>query len=1091
MIEFNEFQSTLESLNYDSLPDETKDKFMECITCIPFISYMISPNRKRAKDLPRDKEGRIIVDICHPHILEDMDYFRPSAIHFQKYGCYTKLRPNGNPNSEFGKWVKEEVRRCWEGYVRPSDGEWVTGELYFYLNYSPMELTRVRKGTKIGDRVHDFPDVWDGVYLRYHYQWQARNGGLYDKMGGHHCFELASRGKSKSYCASSQLSRIFTVGDSAETCKGVKAIITAYQKEYLTKDATLNKFESNIDFLAQHTEFPRHRLQSSLDKMSWQMGYIDLNTGTKKGTLNTIYGVTSKDNADKLRGKRPIKILLEEAGCHLKGTEVLMYDRSVRKVEDIKAGDSIMGDDFTSRKVLKTFSGTDEMYKITLANGDVQIVNSSHPVYYFRRDWTKGTVIACTGTAPELMDDKYIGKGLYIRKAVHEFSYKNIDIDPYLLGLWLGDGDSTRVSIANEDTEVLDWLKSNYPQGNIRDLSQSKTCKIFSVSNKDSLFDLFKKNGLINNKHVPENYIFNSREVQLNLIAGLIDTDGTLSIKEHGRRFEITQRYDRLHILKAVKFMAESLGLRCSISSRIGTGKKPGVLHYRLRIGGDINIIPTRIKRKQAPELQHSHRSRLIWNDYSFRIEPYGKGEYYGFTVDGNNLFLLSDLTIVHNTFPKLKEIYATILPSVEEGDFSFGQISGFGTSGDPKSDFTAMQEFMYNPLGYNMYALPNVFDINPTKFFVWFYGAYLNRKDCYDHNGNSDVTKALVSILNARYFKKYNSTDLNAVSKLIAEQPITPREAIIRNATNIFPVQLLIDRLTELDNNPREYDDVFVGKLVLNKKGIVDFLPTNDMPIREFPTKDNKVYGAIEIYKKPEVNKATGFVYNNRYISGIDPFDQDASDTMSLGSIFVFDLWTDSIVCEYTGRPDMADDFYEICRLILLYYNARANYENNLKGIYGYFSKMNCLYLLTETLQFLKDRDMIKGEKIGNTARGTNATTAINNYADSRLREWLLTPKVHTIKQDDNEVEVTLNNCAFLRNRALIKEMIAYNPDINVDRIRAMGMLMLLREDRIIYGGGKINKGQTNDKYLGNDKYFINNYNSIKKLHNKGSIQI
>ena len=103
MIKFNEFQSTLESLNYDSLPDETKDKFMECITCIPFISYMISPNRKRAKDLPRDKEGRIIVDLCHPHILEDMVYFRPSDIHFQKYGCYTKLRPNGNPNSEFGR----------------------------------------------------------------------------------------------------------------------------------------------------------------------------------------------------------------------------------------------------------------------------------------------------------------------------------------------------------------------------------------------------------------------------------------------------------------------------------------------------------------------------------------------------------------------------------------------------------------------------------------------------------------------------------------------------------------------------------------------------------------------------------------------------------------------------------------------------------------------------------------------------------------------------------------------------------------------------------------------------------------------------
>jgi hypothetical protein len=108
---------------------------------VPFIRNLISPDRKYARDLPRDKKGRIIVDLVHPHILEDMDYFRPSALHYIKYGRYTDLRPNSNPNSEYGKWIREEIRRCWEGYVRESDGEWVTGYMYFYLNYVPMMVT--------------------------------------------------------------------------------------------------------------------------------------------------------------------------------------------------------------------------------------------------------------------------------------------------------------------------------------------------------------------------------------------------------------------------------------------------------------------------------------------------------------------------------------------------------------------------------------------------------------------------------------------------------------------------------------------------------------------------------------------------------------------------------------------------------------------------------------------------------------------------------------------------------------------------------------------------------------------------------------
>ena len=755
MYKFNSTQTNPSDSVLESLNTEIIDQFSTFISGVPFIERMVSPARKRARDLPRDDKGRIIVDVCNPHILEDMDYFRPEALFFKENGCFTKLKKNSNPNSDYRKWIDEEVRRIWEGYVRPSDGEWVTGELYFYLNYSPIELTRIRKGTKVADRMVDFPDFWDGIYLRAHYQWQGRNGGLYSEDGGHHSCELAARGRSKSYWAASQLARLFVLGDNKLTQKSVKGLITAYQKEYLTKDGTLNKFESMINFLAENTEFPRHRLQSSLDKMSWLMGYIDLNTGTKKGTLNSVYGVTVKDNVSKLRGKRAAKIIIEEGGA-----------------------------------------------------------------------------------------------------------------------------------------------------------------------------------------------------------------------------------------------------------------------------------------------------------------------------------------------FRNLKELYQLMLPSVEEGDFSFGQISMVGTAGDNDSDFSAMKEIMYNPIGYNMYAIPNVFDINPTKNFTFFYGAYMNRKGFIDKDGNSDVVGALLSILKARYKTKYGTTDPNAIIKFIAENPITPREAIIRSVNNRFPIQAVADRLAELDTNPKELDSIYVGKISMDSSGVTSFTPTSDLPIRDFPLKSNEFHGAIEFFELPQFDKATKKVYSNRYIAGIDNFRNDGAETLSLGSIFVLDTWTDRLVCEYTGRPDYADDFNEICRRICLFYNARANYENNIKGTYTYFAKMHSLYLLTETLEFLKDKDMIKGAKLGNTTRGTPATAAINDYGLTLIKEWLIKPIVTQQMIDGELQEVILTNLSFIKSKGLLKELIAWNPEINVDRIRALGQLMLLRQDRLIQTGGVFQTSNKIDSnYIGEDKFFKDNYNramdKMKRLKN------
>ena len=110
----NEFQTPVNKELLDSIPQEVGEQLLDFIENVEYIKRLISPNRKRAKDLPRDSEGKIVVDLANPHILENMDYFRPSALHYEKHGCYTFLKPNTNPNSEYSKWFHEEKRRCRE-----------------------------------------------------------------------------------------------------------------------------------------------------------------------------------------------------------------------------------------------------------------------------------------------------------------------------------------------------------------------------------------------------------------------------------------------------------------------------------------------------------------------------------------------------------------------------------------------------------------------------------------------------------------------------------------------------------------------------------------------------------------------------------------------------------------------------------------------------------------------------------------------------------------------------------------------------------------------------------------------------------------
>lgn len=738
LIQTNEYQTPITRELLSKYPDEVVEQFMDFISTVPFIQNLISSSRPKIEDLPRDKYNRAIIDITNPPIYKDADYFRQSALYFLKEGVYTKLIPNPNPNSEYRRFWDREIDRCYNGLLRESDGMWIPGYLYWFLNYCPMMINEYQKGKKKAIRKEGFGLFFEGIWLRYLYLNDAREEG-------HHAAELAKRGCSKSYSLASIMSKNLIIGESVETQRRNITVLTAYQKEYLRddKDGTLSKFVPTLSHLSKYTPFPRLMIKQSSNEMTWQMGYKD-EYGKLQGSLNMVMGVSAKDDSDKLRGKRGW-ILFEEFG---------------------------------------NFSGLLELYDVT-------------------------------------------------RK-------------------------------------------------------------------------------------------------------------------------------------------------------------------------------------------------------------------------------------------------------SVEDGDFTFSLMYLVGTANNKESNFQSAKTLLYAPSSYNIKEVKNVYDKKGQgkDYFTYFFPAYLNRAGCFNEDGISDVVMALLQILNNRYKAKYGA-DPTSVLRVIAEDPITPAEAIIKVKDAYFNVQALNERASQLDKNPSLYNDIYVGELYIGGEGEVKFRPTDSTPIRSYPV-DNDTKGALEIYTMPEKDKS-GKVFDNRYIIGVDPVDNDIAESSSLYSCFVFDLFTDTIVAEFTGRNPFADDNFEITRLLCLFYNARCLYESNKKGIYAYFKAKRSTHLLAETPEYLRDKQLIKYGNAGSNAYGVNASAAINNYANSLLRDWFnKLVQISIEKEDGTYDQVSVPVIHTLKTRALIEEAIQFNPEINVDRIRAMGMVMIYRQEYIIRYGDNMN-AESREKYdeddLSNDPYFRNNY--------------
>ena len=345
--------------------------------------------------------------------------------------------------------------------------------------------------------------------------------------------------------------------------------------------------------------------------------------------------------------------------CLGRGTKVVMFDGTLKNVEDIEVGDELMGDDSTPRNVLSLARGREKMYWVRQNKGIDYRVNESH-ILSLKRSRNEGKhkhgdVLNISIKDYNKKSDKFHSNYKGYKVGI-EFSEQHLAIEPYFLGMWLGDGTSSNVGISTKDKEVVRYLENYAKTLNLQVTKQHKNkekCPIYAITSgkrggyyKDdnSLQTRLRKLGVLDNKHIPHAYIQNSKQNRLELLAGLIDSDGYYDKKFNV--FEIVQKDKQLS--KQIKFLADSLGFRVSFKTKKARIKKINYECevYRLRIVGDLDTIPTKIKRKKARKLKAKREVKHT----GIKVEYDKVDDYYGFTIDGNHLFLLEDMTVTHNT---------------------------------------------------------------------------------------------------------------------------------------------------------------------------------------------------------------------------------------------------------------------------------------------------------------------------------------------------------------------------------------------------------------------------------------------------------
>ncbi len=810
------------------------------------------------------------------------------------------------------------------------------------------------------------------------------------------------------------------------------------------------------------------------------------------GTGTTLAHKTiTTENPNVAAGKRNNLQVVEEGGlCFGENTKVRMFDGSIKNIQDITEGDFIMGEDGTLRTVEKTTSGVEELYKVEQKLGDDYIVTKNHILYVDQKCNVKS--INDDGIKKILSQNfniETIGKYKYrttygIKNDILLFDNKEeLELDPYYIGAWIGDGCKNTAGITidkRRSIELYDWfvnyakLKDMHIRSDKKDIYH---CPTDGLKTNNFFRQSLKKLGIFNEKIIPHKYLMSSYNNRMNLLAGLIDTDGNIIRKgESSQGYEFNQT-NRPELINQIEFLAKSLGFKVKTRiRRVNTGYDGKILSeyrnkYVIRISGDVWKIPVKIEYKKAIERKHLKN----FNRNRIDVKPIGSGKYYGFKLKESPLFLLQDGTVVHNC-GNILDFYGTAKNAMIRSN-KFGTLFILGTSGNMEK-LAGIKRMFENPEEYDVLAFDDFYEGRGKKIGR-FLPAYYADEDFRDENGNTKVEEAYEHIMELRALLAQSDSSA-LIDDEMMNRPIVPSEMFMSKAGLKFPVVKIRARKTDLDIYKYHEKIWSIGKLeyTTKEKNEVRWVPDIERKMKPILTYDltqyqNDFTSGIVIYEHPPANIPNPTYKRSLYKITYDPVKDDNGGT-SLCSIIVYkgfssNMWEsglqDTVVAEYVGRLDKVNDMHEIAIKLAHYYNAKILPETNISDIVRYAEMQNKYSMLQPALTVAIGK-ILKNPSFKYEVGIDMSSKTLQEHSIQLLRQWLLNPR------KENEFGIAIEtNIDHIYSLRLLNELELYSGVGNYDHLRSAMILALWLSQET---DEPIEQEQERQKYDEIDQYFI-----------------
>lgn len=976
----------------------------------------------------------------------DSNKFRQPAITFEQTGKYCNYASN---TSEYFSYWDEQKRRCLEGYTA-EDGDWISGYNYFYLNFCPINRS-VNKNIKdrhgkdkiVTVQEVAFPDFWDYDYFYFQTIQDA------EESGKHLCV-LKSRRKGYEQPYSEEVLTpngfvqmgSLKVGDMVMNPNGSpvrigdiveQGIQEVYEVEF--QDGRVVRCGANHlwatcrngkkFYIMPTKEYAKRKLtQGSKGKEHYPYKVPAINPlrfDEKPIHIDPyVLGILLGDGyicGSQVRFSTADQFIVEELSRRLP-------DYIIKKIESDKYAYAIISKDKKHNnlnrelkklgiKVKANKKFIPENYKYTSVENRFELVRGLMD--------TDGSVTngasTFVSTSEQLIDDlQFVLRSLGIR------CHKSKEIE------------------GRFGVEFNNGCKSNT-------LSHWELC----ITTQEDIFKLPRK---LEKIRKDRKYNYNGIGIKAIRRTGKFEKQRCLCIDNENHLY-ITKDFIPTHnSYKGGSMLCRNYYLIPNSKSYVYASNKQyltddGILTKAWDYMDFIDKNTAWGKKRSVNTAMRKRAGFFTKDEFGNEVELGYKSEIIGVTLKDNpdivrgkkaKLILFEEA----GSFKELGAAWQIARPSVEVDGVAFGTMIAFGTGGDEESNFATLKDMFYKPKGYNCVELQNIWDENAvTSICGFFIPQYANmdiRDDkgnriYMDDDGNTLRKPSLDFILEQRKEMIQNATNSVAVDRYVCERCITPAEACLEFGGNIFPKKELQEQLARIRTNKQLQNHKQIGDLVQTPDGNISWVIKKTGDITHYPlNKDDDPTGSIVIWEHPMKDAPFGL-----YIAGIDPYDHDQSGTNSLGSCIIYkriqniESYSDIIVAEYTGRPQAADDFYENVRKLLIYYNARAMYENQNKGLFVYFANKHCDYLLADQPDIIND---IVGNSKVQRKKGCHMNKSIKAWGEGLIKDWL-----NDINADGKK------NLYNILSEPLLEELIAYNDIINTDRVMALMQVMIYRE--------------------------------------------